>query len=141
MKVIMAGDIIESVVQSMTQALPYTEEAVLRGILEEGLPRRGIVIEATKEELSEQTGNLLYKEVAVTPSKRLGKWLNGDNYEYEFACCSECGHMQWAGWDSHSHACEEISDFHKKYKFCPNCGASMVEGVYINGRRKKRESK
>lgn len=66
MKVIMAGDIVESVVQSVMQALPYSEESVLRGILEEGLPRRGIVIEATKEELSEQTGNLLYKDVTVT---------------------------------------------------------------------------
>lgn len=67
MKVIMAGDIIESIVQSVMQALPYSEEAVLRGILEEGLPERGIVIEATKEELSEQTGNLLYRDVTVTP--------------------------------------------------------------------------
>jgi len=66
-KVIMAGDIIESIVQSVMQALPYSEEAVLRGILEEGLPERGIVIEATKEELSEQTGNLLYRDVTVTP--------------------------------------------------------------------------
>lgn len=67
MTVVMAGDIVESIVTSVAQALPYTEEAVLRGILEGGLPRRGIVIEATKEELSEQTGNLLYKEVTVTP--------------------------------------------------------------------------
>lgn len=67
MKVIMAGDIVDSIVQTVMQALPYSEEAVLRGILEEGLPKRGIVIEATKEELSEQTGNLLYKDVTVTP--------------------------------------------------------------------------
>lgn len=65
MKVIMAGDIIESIMQSMTQAVPRTEGAVLRGILEEGLPRRGIVIEATKAELSERTENLLYKDVVM----------------------------------------------------------------------------
>ena len=63
----MAGEIIESIVQSVSQALPYTDEAVLRGILEEGLPERGIIIDATRQELSEQAGNLLYKEVSVTP--------------------------------------------------------------------------
>ena len=60
-----------------------------------------------------------------------GQWLNGNEYEYEYAYCSECGRMQWAGWDSHSDAREKIGDFHKEYKFCPGCGAKMEGGCYV----------
>ena len=28
---------------------------------------------------------------------RKGKWINGSGYEYEYAYCSECGRLQWAG--------------------------------------------
>lgn len=45
--------------------------------------------------------------------------------EYEFAYCSHCGHPQWAGWDSHQDAEENIGEFHKEFRFCPNCGFEM----------------
>ena len=62
---------------------------------------------------------------------RNGKWMNGREYEYEYAYCSECGHMQWAGWDTHKQAEEKVGDFFKEYKFCPNCGSEMGEGEYV----------
>jgi len=60
-----------------------------------------------------------------------GKWLNGHDYEYEFAYCSECGHMQYTGWETHSQAKDNVADFHKKYRYCPNCGAKMDGGKYV----------
>ena len=51
------------------------------------------------------------------------KWTA--NGGYEFACCSNCGHLQYAGWDSRAEQAEKIGDFHELYKFCPNCGAQM----------------
>lgn len=59
------------------------------------------------------------------------QWLNGKNYEYEYAYCSECGRMQWAGWDTHRQAKEEIGKFYESYKYCPGCGAKMTGGTYV----------
>ena len=59
-----------------------------------------------------------------------GYWINGPENEYEFAYCSECDHMQWAGWDSHAEAKEKIGDFYKEYRYCPHCGAKMKGGLY-----------
>lgn len=60
-----------------------------------------------------------------------GKWMNGRKYEYEYAYCSECGRMQWAGWDTHKQAEESIGSFADDYRFCPGCGAKMEGGVYV----------
>lgn len=59
-----------------------------------------------------------FKEV-----KYEAKWELGA--EYECAYCSHCGHQQWASWDSYREAVENIGEFHKEYKFCPNCGFEM----------------
>ena len=69
----------------------------------------------------------------------VAKWKLGP--EYEYAYCSHCGNAVWAGWDCSSEARDEIGEFHHKFKFCPNCGASMVEGVYINGKGKNHGGK
>ena len=60
-----------------------------------------------------------------------GKWMNGRNYEYEYAYCSECGRTQWADWDSHKQAEESIGSFADDYRYCPGCGAKMEGGVYV----------
>jgi hypothetical protein len=59
----------------------------------------------------------------LAEQKYEAKWKLG--VEYEYACCSHCGHLQWASWDSSREAMENIGEFHKKYKFCPNCGFEM----------------
>ena len=66
---------------------------------------------------------------ALSESK--GRWLNGKDYEYAFAYCSKCGHMQWAGWDTHKQAEKNIESFARYYKFCPNCGSEMEGGEYV----------
>ena len=58
-------------------------------------------------------------------------WLNGDDYEYEFAYCSNCFRMEYAGWYTHSEAQEKIPSFHEEYRYCPGCGAKMTGGSYI----------
>ena len=65
-----------------------------------------------------------------TPAHK-GKWKNGTMYEYEYAYCSECGRAQWADWDSHKQAEENIKLFACNYKYCPGCGAEMEGGVYV----------
>lgn len=71
MQVIMAGNIADSLVHTITQALPYVEKEVLLGCIKEVLPERGIIIEATKEELSSNPNlcNMFYREVEVVPKE------------------------------------------------------------------------
>lgn len=59
------------------------------------------------------------------------KWLNGKHYECEFAYCSKCGRMEWAGWTTHNRAKEKVVDFFNDYKFCPECGSEMEGGEYV----------
>lgn len=90
-------------------------EAVKNGTME--LPQYSKIVDIAEEALSAQ------------PHK--GKWKNGTMYEYEYAYCSECGRSQWAGWDTHEQAKENIESFARDYKFCPGCGAEMEGGVYV----------
>lgn len=72
----------------------------------------------------------LNKSRRPTPP-RTGKWLNGKDYECEFAYCSKCGRTVWVGWDSHRDAAENIGDFAEDYRYCPKCGAKMEGGEYV----------
>lgn len=67
--------------------------------------------------------------VAALPHR--GKWKSGRGYEYEYAYCSACGRMQWADWNSHKEAEDNIEAFADNYKFCPGCGAKMEGGIYV----------
>lgn len=62
-------------------------------------------------------------DAALAGQKYEAKW--GLGAESEYAYCSHCGHQQWASWDSYREAIENIGEFHKEYKFCPNCGFEM----------------
>ena len=83
--------------------------------------------------LSEQylTQRIANIDAALAAPPHKGKWKNGRSYEYEYAYCSECGRMQWAGWDTHKQAEENIESFSDNYRFCPGCGAEMDGGVYV----------
>lgn len=77
-------------------------------------------------------GKIISKcNAALAAPPHTGKWMNGRNYEYEYAYCSECGRMQWADWDTHKQAEESIGSFADDYRFCPGCGAKMEGGVYV----------
>ncbi len=84
-------------------------------------------------------GGLINKTISAVEKARCalsalphkGKWKNGTLYEYEYAYCSECGRAQWAGWDTHKQAEEEIESFADNYRFCPGCGTEMEGGVYV----------
>lgn len=89
---------------------------------------------AAKQQAFHILGRMVpYGEIDKQPSAstppRKGKWKNGR--EYEYAYCSECGRMQWAGWDTHKQAEENIKSFACDYKYCPGCGAEMDGGVYV----------
>ena len=68
MKVIMMGDIADAIAQTVAQALSGVDETVLRAIIREGVPERGIVIEASREEL-QNLPNVLYSDVEVKPTE------------------------------------------------------------------------
>lgn len=74
-------------------------------------------------------------------NRESGLWLNGDKYEYEFAYCSKCCHMEHTGWNTHEEAKREIIDFCQEYKYCPNCGAHMIDGRYEESKRKRTSTK
>lgn len=68
--------------------------------------------------------------------RKTAMWENGTDYEYEFAYCSACGHMQFADWNTHCEAKEKIGHFHEKYHYCPECGAKMKGGTYVESRKR-----
>lgn len=80
-------------------------------------------------EAANRYANEIYSRRSTTPCT--GKWLNGKDYEYEFAYCSKCGLPQWADWSSHREAKENIGNFAEKYRYCPKCGAKMEGGEYV----------
>lgn len=82
-------------------------------------------------EVNEWFKKLKKIEHVLSSQSHKGKWKNGRNYEYEYAYCSECGRMQWAGWNSHKEAEKNIESFADDYRFCPGCGAEMEGGEYV----------
>ena len=83
------------------------------------------------------SADYLANKLEKAVKRESGLWLNGDNYEYEFAYCSKCRHMEHAGWNTHAEAKVEVEDFYQVYKYCPNCGAQMIGGHYEESKRKR----
>ena len=67
MRTILMGDIADSLTDTVCQALPYADREILHAMVREVMPERGIVIEATKEELEGNKAlvGLLYNEVEI----------------------------------------------------------------------------
>ena len=76
MQVISVGEIASSLVRRISLALPYIEEDILKPVVVDAIGCRGIVISATRDELSSIAGNILYKEVNVVPKKETAEVLN-----------------------------------------------------------------
>lgn len=83
------------------------------------------------EQFYAPNGNAASKREQLPEVRANGKWKNGTDYEYEFAYCSECGRTVFADWCSHAEAREKVVNFHEKYKYCPECGAKMEGGYYV----------
>ena len=85
----------------------------------------GVEYDGLIDDVADELCDLLesYIEPALAEQKCEAEWELGA--EYEYAYCSHCGHQQLADWDSRREASENIREFHKKYKFCLNCGFEM----------------
>lgn len=73
----------------------------------------------------------ILSETKKSCDQKTAIWKNGTDYEYEFAYCSACGHMQFTNWNTHCEAKEMIKHYHETYHYCPNCGAKMKGGTYV----------
>ena len=73
MQVVLMGDLVARLTETVCQALPYAEKEILHAAVREVLPERGIIIEADKQELqgNEALGGLLYHEVEVKAKEAL----------------------------------------------------------------------
>ena len=71
MKLIEMGNLAEALVKNICDSLDYVERDVLRGIIKKQIPEFGLVIEATKEELMDNTdlAGCMYREVVVAKKK------------------------------------------------------------------------
>ena len=59
----------------------------------------------------EEIIKVLEQEPSVTPQPRMGKWSHDGSHWANRFICSECGYKL----------------FEEQTKYCPNCGARMVE--------------
>ena len=68
MTAIMMGNIAEAIVRSVATAVPRANVSALRASVDAVIPRTGIIIDATGEELRE-LGGILFNEVIVQKKK------------------------------------------------------------------------
>ena len=75
MTAILMGDIADAIFRAVATAIPYSEENVLRACVEAVVPKRGIIIEATKEEIraNKDLGGILFHEGEVRPKEGASK--------------------------------------------------------------------
>lgn len=70
--------------------------------------------EAVKKMLSRFYENIM----AIPSAQRTGKWIYSNDFHWYVASCNKCGYqrrtdIKTEGWN--------------QWKYCPNCGARMVE--------------
>lgn len=67
MQAIMIGSIADAVSREIKESIPYVEENVLKEIVGKILPKHGVIIEATRDELKndEELGSWLYQDIEI----------------------------------------------------------------------------
>ena len=67
MQVIMVGSIMDAVAREIVDSMPYVEENVLKGIIGKVLPKHGIIVEASRDELkdTDELGSWLYQDIEI----------------------------------------------------------------------------
>lgn len=67
MQAIMIGSIADAVSREIKGSIPYVEENVIKAIVGKILPKHGIIIEATRDELknTEELGSWLYQDIEI----------------------------------------------------------------------------
>lgn len=67
MQVVLAGNLVSAVVSAIKSSIDYVEEDVLTGIVGEVLPVRGLVVEATKDELknNDKLQEWMYHDIEI----------------------------------------------------------------------------
>ena len=67
MQAIMMGNIADVVCMEIEKSIPYLEQNVLRGIVGQFLPRNGIVVQASRDELknNDELGIWLYHDIEI----------------------------------------------------------------------------
>lgn len=67
MQAIMIGNILDAVCTEIEKSIPYLEQNVLRGIVGQFLPRNGIVVQASRDELknNDELGIWLYHDIEI----------------------------------------------------------------------------
>ena len=67
MQEIMMGNIADAVCMEIEKSIPYLELNILKGVIGQILPKHGIVVQASRDELknSEELGNWLYHDIEI----------------------------------------------------------------------------
>ena len=67
MQAIMIGSIADTVSREIKESIPYVEENVLKAIVVKILPKHGVIIEATRDEMknNEELGSWLYQDIEI----------------------------------------------------------------------------
>lgn len=67
MQAIMIGNILDVVCTEIEKSIPYLEQNVLRGIVGQFLPRNGIVVQTSRDELknNDELGTWLYHDIEI----------------------------------------------------------------------------
>ena len=67
MQAIMMGNIADAVCMEIEKSIPYLELNILKGVIGQILPKHGIVVQTSRDELknSDELGNWLYHDIEI----------------------------------------------------------------------------
>ena len=67
--VVEMGNLAESLSRHIADSLPYVEREVVAGVIAVKVPEVGIMVRSSREEIQSIAGNILYKDVIITPKE------------------------------------------------------------------------